>query len=62
MESYSTSVGGLLLKVRTVDGKGWEVSIIGTAHALDEKTAKDLAESVAQKISNSNTKVVWGKS
>jgi len=60
MESFSTTAGGLLLRIRRVEERGWEASISGIAPVLKEKTAKDIAEKVAHELRGIDPgKIIW---
>ena len=49
MTSFSTEVGGLLLKVRRTEN-GWEASIAGPSTIMNEETAKAMAEKFASAV------------
>ena len=60
MESFSTTIGGLLLRVRSIEGRGWEASISGIDPVLDEQTARNIAEKVAQELRGIDPrKTIW---
>jgi hypothetical protein len=57
--SHSTTVGGLILKVYQGKGSFWEVSISGPP-ALDEQSAKNLAEQLAKQILGKDPgNIIW---
>ena len=61
MEQYSTSIGGLLLRVRKTES-GWETSVAGPASVMNESTAKNMAEKWASEILGKATpKIEWKK-
>jgi hypothetical protein len=49
MQLYSTTIKGILLKVRRTDS-GWEASISGPASVMDQETANSMAEKFAADI------------
>ena len=60
MESFSTTTGGLLLRIRRVEERGWEASISGIAPVLNEKTARNIAEKVAHELRGIDPgKIIW---
>jgi hypothetical protein len=59
MEQYWADVSGLLLRVRKIE-TGWEASVVWSATAMDEETAKGEAVKFASSVTGKEAgRVEW---